>query len=153
MSFQLCLALLQNMRCHIGMKHEPMFMTGHAEGGAWGACSEEEVRKRRVALEKKEHEAEQKHAELLSTQHANEKARLEAQVEREMATMRLAHIKAEQEFAARRSYYQVVHHACLDARAALRCKRKICTARLETSQPTNKGFTHLLRSAMQSQAR
>lgn len=60
-----------------------------------------------MALEKKEHEAEQKHAELLTTQHANEKARLEAQVEREMATMRLVHVKAEQEFAARRAYYQV----------------------------------------------
>lgn len=82
-------------------------MTGHAKGIAWGARSEEEVRRRRVALEKKELEAEQKHADLLVTQHANEKARLEAQVEREMATMRLAHIKAEQEFAARRAYYQV----------------------------------------------
>ena len=69
--------------------------------------SDETVRKRRAALERKEQEAEQKHAELLTTRHANEKARLDAQMQRENATMRLAHIKAEQEIAARKSYYQV----------------------------------------------
>ncbi len=73
----------------------------------WVTCSDEEVKKRRSALEKKEAEADQKHAEQLTVRHANDKARIDAQVEREMATTRLAHIKAEQEFVARRSYYQV----------------------------------------------
>lgn len=151
-SFQLCFALLQGFMCHVCKKDQIMVMRGHAEGVAWGAYSEEEVRRRRVALEKKEQEAEQKHAELLSTQHANEKARLEAQVEREMATMRLAHIKAEQEFAARRAYYQVflkmLEHACLGARPALRCNCKVCTARREVSEALLLSATFSLCSAL-----